>query len=176
MFGHKAVMVALIALPVLALAGAWAFVTFGGETKESHYIAGRELHQQGRFQEAIAEYDEAIRLNPESVKALTRRGDALYAQGDFAQVLQDYDQSINLRSKLLLLMGSPEYPSQQKAVADAYIGRALVHTVTGHDMEAQRNLAQVTGMGIDPIQARAAIEELKAKRCKSQEKQSRSPC
>lgn len=38
-----------------------------------HYNAGLEFQEQGRLQEAIAEYDEAIRLNPEYTLAYANR-------------------------------------------------------------------------------------------------------
>ncbi len=41
---------------------------------EQHISAGAELQEQRHFEEAIAEYDEAIRLDPWLDEAYTRRG------------------------------------------------------------------------------------------------------
>ena len=38
--------------------------------------AGREPQQEGRFEDAIAEYDEAIRLDPQDAGAYINRGNA----------------------------------------------------------------------------------------------------
>ena len=78
--------------------------------------------------------------------------------------MRDYDRSVRLRATLLPLFGGGDYSSSKLALAEAYIGRALVHTVNGYDIEAQRDLGQATGMGIDLERARAAIAAIKAQR------------
>ena len=41
---------------------------------DNHFSAGLELQKQRRFTEAIAEYDEATRLNPQYAPAYNNRG------------------------------------------------------------------------------------------------------
>ncbi len=100
----------------------------------------------------------AIKVDPSSVKALTRRGDAYYALGELYQALLDYDESISFRSTLLSEAAKPGNSAMKEAVADAYAGRALVNTAIGNDIDAQRDMARA----IDT--ASRAIEQLKAKR------------
>ena len=50
---------------------------------EKHYNAGVDLQEQGRLEEAIAEYDEAIRLNPQDTDASVNRGVAYRDLGQF---------------------------------------------------------------------------------------------
>ena len=60
---------ALFAALALALVGC------GGLSEaEERYNAGVELQEQGSLEEAISEYDEAIRLDPQLADAYNNRG------------------------------------------------------------------------------------------------------
>jgi len=73
------------------------------------YIAGLAKDNLGDFEGAIADYDEAIRLDPEYAGAYNNRGLAKYDLGDLEGALADYDEAIRL---------DPEY-------ALAYYNRGL---------------------------------------------------
>jgi tetratricopeptide (TPR) repeat protein len=60
---------------------------------------------------AIADYDEAIRLNPEDADAYSNRGNAYFHKGDFDRAITDYDEAIRL---------NPEF-------ADAYHNRGSAY-------------------------------------------------
>ena len=109
-FGYKVLMVAVLAIPVVALV-TFALVSPSDEllTYEQHYRAGLELHEQGRLNEAIAGYSEAINLNSAHVKAYSKRGGAYFALGEFRQALPDYNEAIQLKSLLLYGLGSQKY-------------------------------------------------------------------
>ena len=64
----------------------------GGETEAEEFTnAGIELQNQGRHEEAIAKYDEAIRLNPQDALAYYNRGNAYEDLGQTQRAIQDYD-------------------------------------------------------------------------------------
>ena len=164
-FGYKVLMVAVLALPVVALA-TFLLRSLSVETPayEKHYIAGLELQRQGRFNEAIADYNEEIKLNPAHVKAYSKRGGAHFALGEVAQALRDYNEAIELKSLLLYGLDSQKYSEQERAVAEAYAGRAMVYTVLGKDIAAQQDLSQARDLGYDPTRENAAIADIKGRR------------
>ncbi len=50
----------------------------------------------GKRNEAIADYDQAIRLNPKYAVAYNNRGNARSVQGDKQRAINDFDQAIRL--------------------------------------------------------------------------------
>jgi tetratricopeptide (TPR) repeat protein len=84
---------------------------------ESRAYAARGfvLASQGELEGAIADYTEAIRLEPDFVDAYYNRGSARYTQGDLEGAIADLNQTIVLE---------PEY-------ALAYIGRGIAHQAAG---------------------------------------------
>ena len=73
-------------------------------------LSRERLVGRGDVAGAIADYDEAIRLNPEDAYACFNRGVARKELGDVAGAIADYDEAIRLR---------PEY-------ASAYYNRASI--------------------------------------------------
>jgi len=63
---------------------------------QKHYNAGVALKDEGRLEEAIVEYDEAIRLNPKDAKALTNRGVVYDILGQPERALEDLNEAIRL--------------------------------------------------------------------------------
>ena len=66
---------------------------------DGRYNAGLDHQEQGRLEEAIAEYDEAIKLNPEFAAALKNRGVAYGELGQVGRAIQDYQPVISLNSE-----------------------------------------------------------------------------
>ena len=66
---------------------------------DGRYNAGLDHQEQGRLEEAIAEYDEAIKLNPEFAAALKNRGVAYGELGQVGRAIQDYQTVISLNSE-----------------------------------------------------------------------------
>ncbi|MCL2939527.1 MAG: tetratricopeptide repeat-containing serine protease family protein [Trichodesmium sp. MAG_R02] len=82
---------------------------------ESYYDQGDEHHDREEFEQAIADLNQAIRLNPKLVKAYNVRGIVYYDQGKYDLAIADYNQAIQL---------NPKY-------AYAYYNRGLVYDDQG---------------------------------------------
>ncbi len=63
---------------------------------EIHNDAGLSFLDQERFRKAIAEFDEAIRLDPQSTEAHNLRGRAYIGLDQFERAIDDFDTSIRL--------------------------------------------------------------------------------
>ncbi len=62
----------------------------------AHYEAGLKLESEEKWREAIAEYDEAIRLEPYLAPAYNNRGNAYGRLGQIERAFRDYDEAIRL--------------------------------------------------------------------------------
>lgn len=60
------------------------------------YARGIIYAAQGNLENAIADYDEAIRLNPEDANAYNNRGFEKYRLGNIEGAITDYDEAIRL--------------------------------------------------------------------------------
>src|SRR5262249_55535042 len=82
---------------------------------------------QRDYARAIADYDQAIRLNPQAAEAYNNRGDA-YKNGpqhDYAHAIADYDQAIRL---------NPQYALAYSNRAQAYYAvQDYAHEVADYD-------------------------------------------
>lgn len=93
---------------------------------EKHYEAGFELGSQGKLKEAIAEFDEAIRLDPNLSGAYNNRGIVYARLGQFKRAIQDYDEALRL--------------NPQDAVA--YYNRGTAYEKLGQFKHAIRDLEE----------------------------------
>ena len=120
-----------------------------GPRPDSYLKSGRENHYHGDFEAAIADYTEAIRLDPNYAEAYNNRGLALQSQGDLDGAAADYTKAIRLK---------PDY-------ADAYKNRGLVRAATGDYNGAIADCTEA--IRLDPANCRAlynrpvALESLK---------------
>jgi tetratricopeptide (TPR) repeat protein len=73
-------------------------------------IADLRAGALGDIEGALADFDEAIRLNPDLAAAYHSRGAALAAKGDLERALADFEEAIRLK---------PDF-------ANAYFGRARI--------------------------------------------------
>ena len=112
------------------------------------YNDGVELQEQGRLDEAIAQYGEAIRLNPQLFQAYFNR-EIIYAElGEYQRAIEDYDQAISIDPDLAL----------------AYANRAMAYIGLGENSEAQESVEQAVEMGFSRTVLQGAIEQAKAQR------------
>ena len=96
-----------------------------GRTAEERYNAGLVDYEQGQLAAAIAEYDEAIILDPQLAAAYINRGLAYFDLGQHERAIRDYDEAIRLNPLNDLL-------------ALAYIDRGLAYA----DLEQQERAIQ----------------------------------
>jgi tetratricopeptide (TPR) repeat protein len=87
--------------PLLHLGLLWALLAFAPtlsaqKTANDYCDSAKAKYSTGDFAGAIADYDQAITLNPGSAKIYRRRGNAKHAQGDFAGAIADYTKTIEL--------------------------------------------------------------------------------
>jgi lipoprotein NlpI len=77
-----------------ALSGAGLAITFNNR--------GNAYQSKADYQRAIQDYDEAIRIDPDSALAFNNRGSAFQHMGNYARAIQDYDQAIRLNGSFPL--------------------------------------------------------------------------
>jgi len=57
---------------------------------------GNAYQTKSQYQQAIQDYNEAIRIDPDSALAYNNRGSAFQHMGNYERAIQDYDQAIRL--------------------------------------------------------------------------------
>jgi len=107
-----------------------ASAAIGTNPSSATYVSrGLAWHAARQYDRAIADYNEAIRLNPWNEAAYQDRANTLEAQGRYAEALADYDAAIRLDPGFDLPYNSrawtratcpdPQYRDGKQAVADA---------------------------------------------------------
>ena len=84
----------------------------------AHNARGNQLVESGDYNDAIAEFDEAIRFTPSIAEIYSDRGRAHAVKGNIALALADYDEAIRLR------------PQE----ADFYTNRGAARRMAGDDV------------------------------------------
>lgn len=147
---------------------------------------GMALLNQGKVKEAIASFDQAIRLDPNLAIAYNDRGTAYFSLGQFLRATQDFDQAIRLvrndpglaasayrnRGVVYFYLGQFQQAVQDcdEAIrldarnAGAYACRAAAYTSLNMDAKAQQDFDQAVKLGYDPVSLRAEMEKAKKAR------------
>ncbi|MFQ6026907.1 MAG: tetratricopeptide repeat protein, partial [Dehalococcoidia bacterium] len=99
---------------LLILIGSLGFFTFGPALRSEssqHVKSGISLAEQAQLEEAIVEFDEAIRLDPKLAKAYYHRGNAYRSLEQYELAFQSYNDAVRVNSRF----------------AAAYADRAITH-------------------------------------------------
>jgi tetratricopeptide (TPR) repeat protein len=72
----------------------------GQDSAEVHYITGMELSRQGREEEAISQYREALRLRPDFAEAHNNWGVALAGSGRLDEAVAQYREALRIKPDL----------------------------------------------------------------------------
>ncbi|MGB0034894.1 MAG: tetratricopeptide repeat protein [Candidatus Acidiferrales bacterium] len=85
-------------------------------TAEDHYYAGIDCFGEGKFDEAIAEYDRAIELDPKFADALHGLAQAYYAKKDFDRTIETAKRILALDPDDILAWTSISRAHQRKGM------------------------------------------------------------
>jgi tetratricopeptide (TPR) repeat protein len=66
---------------------------------EDHFKLGNELSLSGEFEEAVAEYEQALETEPENVDVLSNLGVAYYNLGQLDKAIDQYSEAIEIAPK-----------------------------------------------------------------------------
>lgn len=109
----------------LRIIGCSALINSGQETPETLAIAylnrGNALADNGQFDVALLDYDQAIKNNPLSAEAFYRRGIANEQQGQFDRAIADYDNTLKLDPKNAKAFANRGYAHSHKKEFDGAI-------------------------------------------------------
>jgi lipoprotein NlpI len=87
----------------LAIGGCTAAIRSGQLSQKdlawAHHKRGLYWYSKGNFNQAIADYDQAIGLDPKYIAAYSDRGFFYRGKGDYGRAIADYDQVIRLDPK-----------------------------------------------------------------------------
>ena len=154
---HKAMNIFFVCLSIML-----TLTMCGNETPaEDHFQLGNDFSLSGDFEDAVAEYEQALEVEPENVDVLSNLGVAYYSLGQLDEAIEQYSRAIeiapkdaDIRSNLAAAhvqkyqaSGAQEQldsalQEYQKAVelnpslAQAFFGLGVVYSVLGRNEDA----------------------------------------
>ena len=111
-----------------------------------YFYRGTAYNLKGDYDHAIADYNQAIQLQPNFAEAYKNRGNAHAAKGDTDRAITDFDRAIQLQ---------PDY-------AGAYLDRGFAYVEKGEKEKATADFKKVLELSDDPYLRQQAEEQLKA--------------
>ena len=114
---------------LLVIVSVGVFVYLNQQDASELVIHGVAWTQQGEYGKAIADFTEAIRIEPQYAEAFYNRGIALREKGELDQAIADYTEAIRLdsqhdtyfyfRARILSDCPEPRFRNGVQAVKDA---------------------------------------------------------
>jgi len=134
--GRRLALAGILVAGMLALGGlANGRFSLRAEQGQAHYRAGIAQLEDGRYQEAILSFDEAIRRNAGLDEAYWGRGQAHFALNQHTDAISDFDRALQLQG---------EQPNPW-----IYFYRGLSHTYLGHYPEATADYRRLADTATD---------------------------
>lgn len=119
---------------VQIISGCTALITSGQESAANLAVElnnrGNAYDDQNDYAHAIADYNQAIRINPQDATAFFNRGLSLSHRNDYTNAIDDYSEAIRL---------NPQY-------AKAYLGRGRAKRVLGKNTEGNADVAHACAL------------------------------
>jgi len=89
----------IVILLVFALCSVFSFAQTTNPAAREAFDRGQADGRAGQYEEAIAGYNEAIRIDPKYARAYVGRGVAYHRLGKYERAIHDHDQAIQLDPK-----------------------------------------------------------------------------
>ncbi|MBI1281604.1 MAG: tetratricopeptide repeat protein [Anaerolineaceae bacterium] len=86
-----------------------------------YFYRANVYYQQGKIDLALADYDRAIRFNPQLAEAYNNRGNLLRSQGKLDAAITDYNQAISLNPQLAAIYSNRGLTLSDQGKLDAAI-------------------------------------------------------
>ena len=106
---------------------------FSSHAADNAYNSGTEYLEQEQYNQAIVDFDEAIRLDPQYAKVYSNRGLAYINLGQYERAILDYDEAIRL---------DPQY-------GNAYYNRGIAYENLGQQEQADLDFAKAKELGVE---------------------------
>jgi len=103
----------------------------------AHNSLGADLFKNGKLEEAMYHYNEAIRLNPNATDFYNNRGICYFALGQPQSAVEDYNKAVSL---------NPKY-------ADAYYNRGVAYVKLGRNQSAFDDFSEAIRLKADSADA-----------------------
>ena len=127
---------------------------------EAHNILGLYLQRAGRVPEAIAQYEQALRFEPDHAKARNNLGNALRQTGNIPEAIEQYELAIRINPNLTethINLGNALLTSGRTLEAIGQYEQAL--RINPDSAEAHRDLALALEQTHRPREAIAHYEQ-----------------
>src|SRR5208283_1922394 len=103
----------------------------------AHNSLGADLFKNGKLEEAMYHYNEAIRLNPNATDFYNNRGIRYFALGQPQSAVEDYNKAVTLNPKF----------------ADAYYNRGVAYVKLGRNQSAFEDFSEAIRLKADSADA-----------------------
>jgi tetratricopeptide (TPR) repeat protein len=121
-----------LSMSAMALAQSTPAAQTAGSAKAADLVKqGRQLHSQGKFDDAIGVYQEAVGLAPDSYDAHLAIGSALDLKGDYAEARKHIRRAIDLAD-------SEHQPGVLRSMAMSYAFECKTADVEKYERQAER--------------------------------------